>query len=372
MVLLSEIVTALEADWPPRWSEAWDAIGLVVGDPDAEVERVHFAVDPTEQVAAEALAAGAQLLVTHHPLFLRGTSTVAATGPKGRLVHALIGGGCALLTAHTNADSALHGVNDALAQVFSLTETTPLAPQSAAPLLKLVVFVPVADADRLQTALAEAGAGRLGNYDRCGWRTTGQGSFRPLPGAQPAIGAVGTAEVVPEVRVEVVLDRGRQGEVLAAMRCAHPYEQPAYDLLERAAEPTGTGLGRVGQLPVPLRLVELVELAAAVLPSTAWGVRAAGDPDQVVRRLAVCGGAGDSLIGLAAAAGAEAFLTSDLRHHVSAERPTGLALLDAAHWATEWPWLPVAADRLTARTGLTTSVSALVTDPFCLHRGGPA
>ena len=231
--------------------------------------------------------------------------------------------------------------------------------------------MPVGDADRVRQALLDAGAGRVGAYDRVSWTSTGTGTFRPGEGARPAIGGLGRLETLAEDRVEVVLPRALRAPVLAAMRAAHPYEEVAYDLHEQVAVPGGTGLGRVGDLPEPLRLAELTARAAQVLPATAWGVRAAGDPDALVSRLAVCGGAGDSLLGAAAASGAQAFLTSDLRHHPAAEAPEGLALLDAAHWATEWPFLPVAAARLAAATGLVAEVSRLVTDPFCLSSRSP-
>ncbi len=370
-MLLAEVVAALEFAYPPALAESWDAVGLVCGDPEAQVRRVRFAVDPVDAVVDEALAEGADLLVTHHPLYLRGTSSVAATTPKGRVVHDLVRGGCALFVAHTNADSADPGVSDALAALFDLTGPTPLQPQPAAPLDTLSVTVPVPDADRVRDALFAAGAGELGAYDAVSFTLTGVGQFRPLAGADPAIGTVGRLERVEEARVEVVVPAGRRAAVLAAMRAAHPYEEVAFDLHQHAPGPGRTGLGRVGDLPTPVRLGGLVERAAQVLPRTAWGVRAAGDPDRLVTRLAVCGGAGDSLLGAAAAAGAQAFLTSDLRHHPAAEAPEGLALLDAAHWATEWPWLPVAAARLAADTGLVAGFSRLVTDPFCLSSRSP-
>jgi len=370
-VLLAEVVAHLETAYPPSLAESWDAVGLVCGDPAHDVRRVLFAVDPVEQVAAQALATGADLLVTHHPLYLRGTSTVAATSAKGRVVHTLIRGGCGLYVAHTNADRADPGVSDALAALFDLQDTAPLQPGAGHPLDTLAVTVPTDDADRLREALFDAGAGEVGAYDRVSWSSTGTGTFRPLPGARPAIGEVGRLETVEEVRIEVVLERSRRQQVLAAMRATHPYEQVAYDLHEHAAMPAGTGLGRVGDLPVPLTLGALVDRASEVLPETAGGVRAAGDPDAVVRRLAVCGGAGDALLRVAAQAGAQAYLTADLRHHPASERPEGLAVLDAAHWATEWPWLPVAAARLAEQTGLATEVSRLVTDPFCLSSRSP-
>ncbi len=197
-----DAVAVLDELYPPSWAASWDAVGLVCGDPSAEVRRVHFAVDPVEAVVDEALAVGADLLVTHHPLYLRGTSSVAATTPKGRVVHRLIAGGCGLLVAHTNADIARPGVNDALADAVELRDSRPLQPEPTDPLDKLVVFVPEEDADDLLDVLADAGAGAIGDYERCAWRTTGTGTFRPLEGASPATGQVGTVEEVAEQLAE--------------------------------------------------------------------------------------------------------------------------------------------------------------------------
>ena len=364
---LRDVVAALDELYPPAWAESWDAVGLVVGDPDAEVRRVLLAVDPVGAVVEEAVAGGYDLLLTHHPLYLRGTTTVAATSPKGRVVHRLITAGCGLFVAHTNADVADPGVSDALAEAVGLRDLRPLQPQPADPLDKLVVFVPEEDADRLLDALADAGAGAIGDYERCAWTTTGTGTFRPLDGASPAIGAVGEVETVAESRLEVVLPRRSREQVLRAMLGAHPYEEPAYDVLELATVLGRRGLGRVGELPAPTPLADLVRAVAGALPTTAWGVRASGDPSTVVTTLAVSGGAGDSLLGAAARSGAQAFLTADLRHHPASEAPEGLALLDAAHWATEWPWLRDAAARLEAATRVGTTVSTLVTDPWTVH-----
>jgi dinuclear metal center YbgI/SA1388 family protein len=366
-VPLRDVVAALDELYPPAWAAPWDAVGLVCGDPDAPVRRVRLAVDPVEAVVEEAVAHGADLLLTHHPLYLRGTTSVAATNPKGRVVHRLIGAGCGLLVAHTNADVADPGVSDALAGVLGLRDLRPLQPQGADPLDKLVVFVPEDDADRLLDALADAGAGTVGEYERCAWRTTGTGTFRPLAGANPAVGSVGQVETVAEARLEVVLPRAARAQVVRAMLAAHPYEEPAYDVLELATVLGSRGLGRVGELAAPLTLRELTARAADALPRTAWGVRAAGDPDAVVSTVAVCGGSGDSLLGEAARSGAQAYLSADLRHHPASEAPEGLALLDAAHWATEHPWLADAARRLSAATRVETSVSQLVTDPWTVH-----
>jgi dinuclear metal center YbgI/SA1388 family protein len=268
---LSDVIAALEALWPPERAEQWDAVGLVCGDPDAQVSRVLFAVDPVQEVVDEAVKLDADLLVTHHPLYLRGTTTVAATGFKGRVVHGLIKNDIALHVAHTNADRADPGVSDALAAAVGLRITGPLVPDPTDP------------------------AGRR-------------------------------------------------------------------------------GLGRIGELEVPLTLAEFADLAARGLPRTATGLRIAGDPQQLVRTVAVCGGSGDSLFADVRKAGVDAYLTADLRHHPASEAQQAgpPALIDAAHWATEWPWCEQAAaqlDEISDRHGwaLRTYVSRTVTDPWTAH-----
>ncbi|MEP6464556.1 MAG: Nif3-like dinuclear metal center hexameric protein [Frankiaceae bacterium] len=365
---LAEAIATLERRYDPAWAEPWDAVGLVAGDPAAPVRRVHFAVDPVSAVAEEAVAAGADLLVTHHPLLLTPVHGVPATTPKGRLVHRLIRAGVALYVAHTNADVADPGVSDALAAVLGVQDLQPLRPSGADPLDKLVTFVPDADADRLIDTLATAGAGAIGNYARCAWTTTGIGTFQPGDGASPAIGRPGEIAVVPETRVEMILPRNARRAVLTALRSAHPYEEPAYDFFELAALPGTRGLGRVGELPAAVPLAEFARTAAHSLPRTVWGIRAAGDPARPVRRVAVCGGSGGDLAGAAGAAGADVLLTADLRHHPASEvvEDGGVGLVDAAHWATEAPWLALAAATLRSDLAdtVTATVSTIVTDPW--------
>jgi dinuclear metal center YbgI/SA1388 family protein len=371
---LREVVDLLANRYDPGWAESWDAVGLVCGDPEATVDRVHFAIDPVEAVADEAIASGAQLLVTHHPLYLGGTTSVAATTPKGRVVHRLVGAGVALYVAHTNADVANPGVNDALAAAVGLRDPQPLAPLPHGNLDKLVTYVPVDDAERVLDALAAAGAGTVGDYTRCGYLGQGVGTFTPGPSTNPTIGAPGVVEHVSETRVETVLPRRLRGAVIAALVATHPYEEPAYDITELAAVPSGLGLGRIGELATPTTLQDFTSHVARVLPATAWGVRAAGDPDRPVRRVGVCGGSGGSLATAAAALGADVLLTSDLKHHSTSEAVADLdvALVDAAHWATEAPWLDqavalLASDLAEAGTNVECVVSRIVTDPWTTH-----
>lgn len=268
--VLADVLVAVEELWPESLAEDWDRVGLVVGRTDAEVNRIMFAVDPTLEVIDEALEWGAQLLITHHPLLMKGVNSVAATTGKGKAVHRLIEGGCALLTVHTNGDSAVGGVSDVLADAISLGEVKPL------------------------------------------------------------------------------------------VRAPH-------GLVEE-------GIGRVGLLAGPEKLGDLAARIFLQLPAVAGGVRVSGDKDALVRKVAVCGGAGDSLFDAVRATDADVFVTADLRHHPASEAREARAdgkpyLIDLSHFASEWLWLPAAAQALgnvLADQGFATElvVSQTNTDPW--------
>jgi dinuclear metal center YbgI/SA1388 family protein len=331
-----------------------------------------LAVDPTLEVAEQAADWKADLLVVHHPLFLKPVHGFPATTPKGRTLAALSAAGCALLTAHTNADQARGGVSEALAQALGVTDLEPILAGPGEPVDKLTVFVPTDAAAPVRAAMGDAGAGRIGDYDYASFTSAvGQGRFRPLEGASPMIGTVGELETVDEVRIEVVLARHLRPAVVRAMLAAHPYEEPAYDVVEMA-DPgiMTTGTGRMGSVE-PTTLQAFAEHVSAVLPPTAHGVRVAGDPERPVRRVAVCGGAGDFLLDRLATSDVDVYLTSDLRHHPAAEfvEKQGPALIDVAHWAAESTWLPVLAGRLGEVLGddVETRVSDVTTDPWTMR-----
>ena len=256
---------AISALWPPAGAESWDAVGLIAGDPETEVRAIHLAVDAVPETVDEALELGAQLLLTHHPLLLRGVTSVAEDRYKGVVLGRLIRGGAALIAAHTNADVVARGTSAVLAERLGLLDTRPLEPDS-----------------------------------------------------DPSI-----------------------------------------------------GLGRVGRLPVATTLGALARLIADTLPATAQGVRVAGEYQQPVTTVAVCAGAGDSLLANPEVAAADVFVTSDLRHHPASEARErarlgrGPALIDVSHWASEWLWLDVAAEQLrSALPGVAVTVSELRTDPW--------
>jgi len=266
MTTLAEILGLLEDWYPPHTADDWDRVGLICGDPSEPVERILLAVDPVQAVAAEAVADSADLLIVHHPLYLRGTSSVAVTDPKGRVVHSLLRSGCALYAAHTNADAPPTGVSESLAFALELEDVVPL---------------------------------------------------------------------------------------------------------EADAEDPERGSGRIGKLREEMSLRDFAEHVRDALPPTAHGVRVSGDPERPIRKVALCGGAGDFLLERARESGADVYLTSDLRHHPASESREhgGPALVDVAHWAAEWTWLPVLADRLRAALasrGATVEVrvSEIVTDPW--------
>jgi dinuclear metal center YbgI/SA1388 family protein len=368
---LAEMVELVHGWYPPATAADWDAVGLAAGDPAADVRRVLLAVDPVLPVAREAAEWDADLLLTHHPLFLRGVHGVAETTPKGRTLAALTRAGCGLLTAHTNADHGCPGVSDAIARALGLRSVRPVAASGPA-LDKIVVYVPDTHAEQIRVAIARAGAGRIGDYDSCSWTSVGEGRFRPLTGARPVIGNVGELELVPEARVEAVMQRSCRAEVVRALLDAHPYEEVAYDVVELADPGTGdTGAGRIGDID-ETTLGEFADHVAAALPPTPRGVLVGGDAGRVVRRVAVNGGAGDSLLPEVLGSGADVYVTSDLRHHLSSEflEKDGPALLDVSHWAAEWTWLPEMAVRLGEALGDTVEirVSTLCTDVWQSRR----
>jgi dinuclear metal center YbgI/SA1388 family protein len=372
-VRLADVIAVLDDAYPPGLAHDWDSVGLVCGDPNDIVDSVTVAVDATAAVVDTVGPRG--LLLAHHPLLLRGVDTVAASSGKGALIHRLIRAGSALFTAHTNADAANPGVSDALAETLGLTIESVLEPVFPGPALdKWVIFVPGPAADAVRSAVFAAGAGQIGDYSHCSWTVTGSGQFLPAVGATPAIGAVGSLQRLPEDRVEVIAPAALRDRVLAAMRSAHPYQEPAFDVIALAPLPAGVGTGRIGQVLRPQRFADFVASVRSALPTTTWGVRGSGDPDATVSRVAVCGGSGDSLLAAVAAAGVQAYVTADLRHHPADEhrRISAVGLVDVAHWASEYPWCAQAAAVMRAHFGaaLPVTVCPLRTDPWNIDFAG--
>jgi dinuclear metal center YbgI/SA1388 family protein len=339
---VSDWIALVHDRYPPSHAASWDNVGLQVGDPAWPVERVLVTLDVTTAVVEEAAAGPATLVLAHHPLLFRPLTALTPSTASGRTALLAARNGVAVAAAHTNLDVARDGAgtSDPVTRVLDLREVRPLTTElREGETLKLVVFVPPAAVDEVLDAVAAAGAGRIGDYERCSFRVRGTGTFRPGAGATPYSGTVGEDAAEDEFRLEVELPRRRAGAVVAALVAAHPYEEVAYDLVP-LVDGAQVGLGRLGTLSSPRPLSEVAASIREGLPAP--HLRYAGDPDRRISTVAVVGGAGDSLIGAAAGAGADVYVTGDLRHHVTLDAlELGLSLIDAGHHATEAAALPV-------------------------------
>ncbi|WP_305042095.1 Nif3-like dinuclear metal center hexameric protein [Geoalkalibacter sp.] len=343
---------------PAALAEEWDNVGLHLGDPLDEVRRILVALDPTAAVVEQAVAAEAQLLVSHHPLIFRPLKALTSADDSGRALLRAARAGVAVICAHTNLDRARGGLNDWLAQVLGLGQVKVLQ-AGAGELFKLVVFVPRGYEDAVAAALFEGGAGHIGDYDQCAFHGAGSGTFRPGSQTDPFIGRAGGArETVGEVRLETVVPREHLNRALQRMLKAHPYEEVAYDLLALHNRRADMGLGRLGRLAAPLSLDAFALQVKAALGCAS--LRLVGDGAQVLSKVAVCGGSGASLIGEALRQGADVLVTGDVKYHEAQQALSqGLALVDAGHFATERLMVPRLADFLRqglAAQGWTTEV----------------
>ena len=338
MATIRDLARALEAWAPPGSAQDYDNVGLQVGDARRTVERVVVALDCTPAVLAEAEAHEATLILTHHPLLFRPLKSVTADGYVSGLALRLAEAGVALYSIHTNLDAAPGGVSFALAETLGVEGCTFLDAAADAT-VKLATFAPEGDAEAVRAALAEAGAGRIGDYAGCAFLTPGTGTFRPGDAAAPTVGtAGGDLERVAEVKIEVEVARWDLGRVVAALQEAHPYEEVAYDVIPVEQPATRAGLGAVGDLPAPMPLRAFLARVAERLGAAS--LRYAGDPDAAVRRVAVCGGAGSGYARQALRAGADAYVTADVTYHtffdvLGADGHPQMAFIDAGHYETE-------------------------------------
>lgn len=360
---VGECLSLLDSWYPPGWAESWDNPGLQAGDPRGEVSKILLALDPTIEVIREAADQGAELLVTHHPLiFGTGVLSVDASNAWGEALSTAIKSGVSIIACHTNADVAIGGVSDVLAGRLGLAVSGPLEPTGAGGRAKLVTFVPTTKTHEVIEILAKHGAGTIGEYEVCSFRVAGVGTFRPSHAAKPRRGKKLVVNEEDEDRVEMVVPTERLAGVIEALIEAHPYEEVAYDVYELSG-PTGLGLGRVGELKDQTTAGDFALWCDEALGSVG---RFAGDPRRSVRRVALCGGSGASLREQAARAGADVFVTADVKHHEALDAiASGLAVIDAGHFATEWPWVEHLAELLRAESlGADIGVSRIRTDPF--------
>ncbi|MBI1755671.1 MAG: Nif3-like dinuclear metal center hexameric protein [Fimbriimonas ginsengisoli] len=343
MAKVDDVLAALGEIAPSGLAFADDPIGLQVGDPGAEVQCAVVALDPSREAAEFATGHRAQLLLTHHPLLFHPTRRLAAgDGPSGLAFH-LIQSGIACVAAHTNWDVAHGGINDTLAARLGLTEVNAFGSTPDQAQVKLVAFCPEGAVDGVIEAASQAGAGLIGAYRRCAFLSRGTGTFVPGAVASPTVGQVGRTETVDEVRVEMVLPAARMVEVAAAVRAAHPYEEPAFDFFS-LVPPPGHPIGRVGPLSAA---TTLGEFAKSVERTLATACRTWGAADRRIERVAVVGGAGDDEWPAAREARADVLVTGEVAQHQGlAASQAGFALIEAGHYATEQPGMAALRDAM--------------------------
>ncbi len=315
------------------WAKAggWDPVGLQIGDPARQAHNVAVCHEVTPTVAAAAAEHSVDLLVAYHPLLFRPTARfVAGSGPGGRALR-LAEAGIALAVVHTAYDVVPGGVADALADALGLGDVAPFGPNWGDEAAKVVTFVPAADVDRVARAMSRAGAGTIGGYTGCSFRTAGIGTFVAGRGANPATGTAGAANAEPEVRIEMIAPLAQRDAVVAALVDSHPYEEAAYDVY--TVQANAGFIGRIGEIDKPETLGALAERVAATLASP---TRVAGDRARLVRRVAVVPGSGRSFLRHAAAA--DVMVTGDVGHHdARLAGELGVAVIDPGHAATERP-----------------------------------
>ncbi len=334
MLTVATVVDFLEQLAPPGLAGEWDNVGLLLGERKAPVRGVRTCLTVTPESAAEAVEAGAQLVVSHHPVLFRAVKRLTDATAEGAMLLSLARAGVAVYSPHSAFDNTRGGINDLLAGRLGLTGLGPLGHTDGPRQVKVVVFVPEQDLAAVSDALFAAGAGHIGAYSECSFRLAGTGTFHGSEASHPTVGQKGRREEVSEWRLEVVCPEPATREVVAALRRAHSYEEPAFDVYPLRPSASPLGEGRVGSLPGPR---PLRDLARAVKDALGSGpVQVVGDPERPVQRLAIVCGAGGSLLGEALRARADVFLTGELRFHDYLEaRARGLALVLPGHYATE-------------------------------------
>lgn len=376
MPSLAEVITELERLAPPRGAEAWDNVGLLVGDPVADVSRVLLTIDLTLPVLAEAASLRCELVVAYHPPIFEPQKSFTA----GDVPFEAARRGIAVYSPHTALDAAAGGTNDTLAAALGLTDLRPLRPNAPSParptrFVKLVTYVPPEAVTPVAEALFRAGAGHIGNYSHCSFRAPGTGTFLGHDGTNPTIGTPGKLEQTPELRWETILPVELLPQAVAALRLAHPYEEPAFDLIPLLDPPAQAdtsgggvgGMGRVGRVPVPLTVADLVGRLKASLDTTHLLVgQTTSGLTAAVETVALCAGAGRSLIPQVLASGAQVYLTGELPHHdVLRLVRAGVCPILTLHSNSERPALGPLGAQLEARLpGVTALLSEADRDPL--------
>ena len=345
-MILKELLGYLEASIPPAYQESYDNSGLQVGDVNSAVDSVLLSLDITEEILEEAEQKKCGLVISHHPLIFQPLKSIGTGTYVERIVRKAIQKNISLYSMHTNLDSIRGGVSYRMAEKLGLTNIEVMAP-SGGSLLKLVVFVPLSHAAKVRKAVFDAGAGHIGNYDMCSFNVMGEGTFRGGSGSDPFAGEPGKEHTEDEVRIESVLPAPLKSRVVKAMIDSHPYEEVAYDLYPLENNIPGAGLGCVGDLPGSITEKDLVKILSDIFGSEC--IRHSTRMGKKIKRLAVMGGSGGSYIKMAISAGAQAYVTADIKYHSFFEADKQIFLADIGHYESEKPSLEILHELITKK-----------------------
>jgi len=326
------ITDHIESFAPLAYQESFDNAGLQTGDPGQEVTAVLICVDVTDTVIKEALRLEANLIISHHPLIFGGLKKLTGSNYTERLVIKAIRHNLSIYAAHTNLDSVLTGVNHKIAERLALKNTRILLPM-ADQLRKLVFFVPVDHAAPVRQEIFKAGAGHIGNYDMCSFNAPGEGTFRGSEDSDPFVGEKGTMHTEPELRVETIFPKEREGRIIQSLIRAHPYEEVAYDIYPLTNQYDRAGSGAVGELQEPVDEQSFLQLLKNRFNTPV--VRHTGFLDRKIKRVALCGGSGSSLLSGAIASGADAFVSGDFKYHQFFDADGRILVADIGHYESE-------------------------------------
>ncbi len=329
---IQEIIAVLESAAPPALQEGYDNAGLLTGKADWDCSGIIITLDATEDVVLEAIAKKCNLIVAHHPIIFGGLKKINGKNYVERTVIAAIKNDIAIYAIHTNLDNVLHGVNAAIADKLGLVNRKVLQPKNAI-LKKLYTFVPVDHAEEVRSAIFAAGAGHISRYSECSFNTKGEGTFKPGEGTNPFAGNIGQRHTEEEIRMEMIYPAWLEKKILLAMMATHPYEEVAYDIIGLENQDPGTGSGLVGELVNPLLEKVFLQLLKAQFGLSV--IRHTPLLGKPVKKVALCGGAGAFLVGAATAAGADFYITGDVKYHEFFDANGRLVIADIGHYESE-------------------------------------
>lgn len=363
---IEQIAQHIDEIAPLKLAQDWDNVGLLIGENEKNIKSALLTIDITSEVAAEAKKLGVDLIISYHPVIWDGLKQLRPDG-DGAVVYELIRSDIAVFSIHTALDASIGGVNDGLAEIVGIKDAKPIGDYVQTDLddkYKLVVFVPIEAVAEVSDAVFKAGAGHIGNYSNCGFGAQGQGTFKPLAGAKPAIGKKNKFEKVPEIRFETIAPAGIIESVIAAMKNAHPYEEPAYDVIKLCNEGAKFGLGRIGELEKGAKLADIIERIKKYTKADAIGI--IGRENRQIKTAAVCAGSCGMIINQVIAAKADLYLTGELKHHQAiAAQEADLTCICLSHSVSERFMLKKLAGQLEKRLGgVKLTISKKDRDPF--------